>query len=315
MASTGESAGCSADAGLAMRPAELNTWRPFHGVQVQQRLLPLPRSPRRPPRADAAADAAELRRLAALTERASVRALLEAEAAKRDAAAEASAPSPAAVAPPPPPPIATPTPQPVSAPVAVTASSSSSSSAVQWTEPKYGFDAEGEFVEVLVLDLPGVGGLPREQVTCDFTATSFDLRVVGLGGKNYRVFVPALDKEVVPGGSKLVVGKNRVTVKLKKVNSYDYWTQLKSKKGGAGGGGGKKAPGAASASSAAADPMGGLMDLMKDMYEDGDDATKKMIAEAWTKSREQQPGGGGGGLGGGFGGAGGFGAGGLDDDF
>ena len=39
--------------------------------------------------------------------------------------------------------------------------------------------------------------------------------------------------------------------------------------------------------------------------QDGDDATKKMIAEAWTKSRENQAAGGG---------AGGLGAG-LGDDF
>ena len=47
------------------------------------------------------------------------------------------------------------------------------------------------------------------------------------------------------------------------------------------------------------------MDMMKEMYDNGDDQTKKMIAEAWTKSREaQMKGGAGAGLGGG---------GGLDD--
>ena len=32
--------------------------------------------------------------------------------------------------------------------------------------------------------------------------------------------------------------------------------------------------------------MGGLMDIMKDMYDKGDDSTRKMIAEAMIKSRE-----------------------------
>jgi len=61
------------------------------------------------------------------------------------------------------------------------------------------------------------------------------------------------------------------------------------------------------------------------MYEDGDDATRKVIAEAWLKSREDQARGGGARAGGGGVGAGGKrkaggmmggfgGAGGLDDD-
>ena len=96
------------------------------------------------------------------------------------------------------------------------------------------------------------------------------------------MYVPALDKEIRPAESTLVVGKNRVTLRLKKLHGYDYWTQLKAK-------GGK--PKAAAGGKDGADPMGGLMDIMKDMYEDGDDATKKMIAEAMIKSREKQPGG------------------------
>ena len=232
------------------------------------------------------ADIAELRRLAALTERTNVRELLEAEAGRREIIVNSNSSAPFAEVPP-----ASALPSPTPQPVAVGAAPSPS---ISYTEPKYGFSAEGDFVEILVLDLNGVGSLPKEQVTCDFTATSFDLRVHGLNGKNYRVLVPALEKEITAKDSKLVMGKNRVTIKLKKQNSWDYWTQLASKKG----------PKSASekASKQAEDPMGGLMDIMKDMYQSGDDATKKMIAEAWTKSRE-----GGAGAGSGFGGgAGGF---------
>ncbi len=35
----------------------------------------------------------------------------------------------------------------------------------------------------------------------------------------------------------------------------------------------------------------GLMDMMKNMYQDGDDETKKAISQAWTKSQEQKKGG------------------------
>lgn len=33
------------------------------------------------------------------------------------------------------------------------------------------------------------------------------------------------------------------------------------------------------------DPSAGIMDMMRDMYEDGDDQMKRTIAEAFSKSR------------------------------
>lgn len=36
------------------------------------------------------------------------------------------------------------------------------------------------------------------------------------------------------------------------------------------------------------DPSAGLMDMMRQMYEDGDDDMKRTIAKAWTESREKQ---------------------------
>lgn len=35
------------------------------------------------------------------------------------------------------------------------------------------------------------------------------------------------------------------------------------------------------------DPTAGIMSLMKQMYEDGDDEMKRSIAKAWTESREK----------------------------
>jgi hypothetical protein len=55
------------------------------------------------------------------------------------------------------------------------------------------------------------------------------------------------------------------------------------------------------------DPNDSLMDLMKNMYETGDDEMKRTIAKAWTESREKMSTGAGtdGGMGGGMGGMGG----------
>jgi calcyclin binding protein len=36
------------------------------------------------------------------------------------------------------------------------------------------------------------------------------------------------------------------------------------------------------------DPQAGIMNMMKKMYEEGDDNMKKTIAEAWTKSNDKK---------------------------
>lgn len=72
------------------------------------------------------------------------------------------------------------------APVAVAASPAASAAARSYTEPSYGFSADGDDVEVLVMNLTGVGAIPRERVLFDVQPHSFDLRVHDLEGKNYR---------------------------------------------------------------------------------------------------------------------------------
>ena len=37
------------------------------------------------------------------------------------------------------------------------------------------------------------------------------------------------------------------------------------------------------------DPSDGLMDLLKNMYEDGDDEMKKTISKAWAESQSKAP--------------------------
>lgn len=97
--------------------------------------------------------------------------------------------------------------------------------------------------------LEGVGDV-KDQVACDFTRSSFDLKVRavhdpprthtqrthhtththlyththkskvhGLRGQNFRLLKDALDKDIVPQESKVKVKGNRVTVQMKKVRS------------------------------------------------------------------------------------------------
>ncbi|KAL3772309.1 hypothetical protein ACHAW5_004914 [Stephanodiscus triporus] len=82
--------------------------------------------------------------------------------------------------------------------------------------------------------------------------------------------------------SKYIVKPNKIIIKLGKVksgtgtySSYDSWMQLMS----------KKSKDKTAAKRGKDDPMGGIMDMMKDMYEEGDDNMKKVIGEAMYKQR------------------------------
>lgn len=79
--------------------------------------------------------------------------------------------------------------------------------------------------------IDGVGEV-KDKVSCDFTEDSFDLKILGLNGKNYRLRKDKLDKKVVVAESKCIVKKNKITIKLKKTKGqygYDYWSDLVAK--------------------------------------------------------------------------------------
>ena len=76
--------------------------------------------------------------------------------------------------------------------------------------------------------------------------------------------------------SKAVVKKNRVTVQLRKVKGeygHKSWINLTAKR--------------QKSEATKADPTAGIMDMMKELYEDGDDQMRKTLGEAMLKSREK----------------------------
>ena len=141
----------------------------------------------------------------------------------------------------------------------------------------FGWDS-GEYNSPWVcvyITLEGVGSV-KDAVECTFAKDGFDLTVKGLKGKNYRLLKDNLEHDIIPNESKRIVKRDRVTIKLKKVKgeySYETWQNLTAKKN------------KAEKQKKKDDPMGGIMDMMKDMYDSGDDQMKKVIGEAMLKSK------------------------------
>jgi len=239
------------------------------------------------------ADLNELEELLSHAKRAQTRSLLETEAARLKAFLHADANNTT------PEPAAAPAPQAAAAPVASSgpvllsrsAGAAAESSHLQYMPiDKFAWD-QGEYntrwlTIYITSGIDGVGEV-KDSVSCDFGSRSFDLKIHDLNGKSYRMLKNRLDEDIDVNKSKFVVKKNAVHIKLHKTKgdesyaSYKTWMNLESKK--------SKEQEAKSKD----DPTAGIMDLMKDMYDDGDDNMKKAIGEAMLKSKENRgPGGG-----------------------
>lgn len=133
----------------------------------------------------------------------------------------------------------------------------------------------------IFIDLPGVGAV-KDSVKCIFGKHSLDLTVHGLDGKNYRLINENLEKDIVPAECTTLVKANKIVLKLRKVKgeySYENWPQLTA----------KKPRGLQEEAAKKDNPMGGIMDMMKDMYDSGDENMKKIIGEVSAVSHAPQP--------------------------
>jgi len=202
-----------------------------------------------------------------------IKASLPADGAQTAASAEQAQPAPQ------------PAPEAQSKPVLLSRAAPAAADSGMQYQPidKFAWD-QGEYntpwLTIYVSGLDGVGEV-KEGVTCDFGLRSFDLKIHGLGGKNYRMVKDRLDEEINPDKSKIIVKKNEVRVKLHKTkgeesySSYKTWMNLESKKT------------KEQEQKTKDDPTAGIMDLMKDMYDSGDDNMRKAIGEAMMKSKSQ----------------------------
>ncbi|KAL3616894.1 hypothetical protein CASFOL_039288 [Castilleja foliolosa] len=137
------------------------------------------------------------------------------------------------------------------------------------TLSSFSWDQDSDKLKIYI----SLEGVNQEKIEADFKPTSFDLKLHDVQGKNYRCTVPKLNKEIVPEKCKLIVKPKRVVVTLIKA-SKGNWLDLHFKED-------KLKPSLGKEK----DPMAGIMDLMKNMYEEGDEDMKKTIAKAWTDAR------------------------------
>jgi len=147
----------------------------------------------------------------------------------------------------------------------------------------YSWDESEKFMKIYV-SLKNVQSLDKEKVSCTFTDRGFTLIVSGLDNKDHQLTIAKLAGEVKVDSSYSKIKTDMVAVMIAKKNpgKWEGVTEEEKKVKDA-----KKSKLAASES----DPSGGLMNMMKQMYDEGDDNMKRMLNKSWYESQQKSGGG------------------------
>jgi calcyclin binding protein len=88
------------------------------------------------------------------------------------------------------------------------------------------YEATKQVVKVLV-PLPGIQNVPKENIVATFTEKSLDVRVKNVNGLNYMFAVPRLDAKIIPEKSEALAGKDgNLIIRLRKYKEDDHWSYL-----------------------------------------------------------------------------------------
>lgn len=141
----------------------------------------------------------------------------------------------------------------------------------------YSWDQSDKFVK-LYISLKNVQSLPKEKIISSFEEKSFNLMVQELDGKNHHLTIANLASKIKIDASYHKVKTDMVVVFLAKAEAKKWGAvtaeevqilEARKPKGNSD------------------DPSAGMMDLMKQMYLDGDDKMKQMMNKTWYESQQK----------------------------
>lgn len=92
---------------------------------------------------------------------------------------------------------------------------------------KYSFYEANKQVMKVLVPIPGISGIAKENIKAIFKDFSFEVKVYGVKGVNYMFAVPRLDAQIVPEKSEALTDKNdNLVIRLRKFKDDDHWSYL-----------------------------------------------------------------------------------------
>jgi len=152
----------------------------------------------------------------------------------------------------------------------------------------YSWDQSEKFVKLYLTGLNGVDKCPQENIKIEYTNESVNLRVGPFSEQANKVFTFGIKKTchmINPDKSYHKAKSDYLAVFLAKHNPGSDWSHITYAE--------KIAAESKKKSEEPkmddnADPSAGIMNMMKKMYQDGDDEMKRTIAKAWTEGQDKK---------------------------
>lgn len=143
----------------------------------------------------------------------------------------------------------------------------------------YCWDQTNSVIKIYV-QLKSVHQLPNSSIVCKYTEKSMDLYVYGLDNKNYHLPINNFCEDIDTEKSYFKVKADMIIVYLSKksLKNWSHVTGVEKK---------IKETKTPSVPDMGDDPGTSLVNLMKKIYQDGDDEMKKTIAKAWTENQHK----------------------------
>ncbi|XP_042213103.1 calcyclin-binding protein-like [Homarus americanus] len=141
----------------------------------------------------------------------------------------------------------------------------------------YSWDESDKFMKIYI-SLKNVQGLEKDAITTTFSKRGVQVMVKELDGKNYDLNITNLAKNINPDASYHKVKTDMLVVLLSK-SEQGKWTGVTAED--------VRASEARKPKMSSDDPNAGMMDLMKQMYDDGDDKMKQMLNKTWYESQQK----------------------------
>ncbi|EFO16839.1 hypothetical protein LOAG_11664 [Loa loa] len=143
----------------------------------------------------------------------------------------------------------------------------------------YAWDQSDKYVK-LYLTIPEIHTVPQQQIAVNITESEVEVSARDVSSKNYSLVIKGLLKAINPSSSSFKQKTNLLLIMMQKKEegNWKYLTkaEMQSKE--------KSAP----KFDQKADPQESLMNMMKQLYDEGDDDMKRTIRKAWHESQTKK---------------------------
>lgn len=148
----------------------------------------------------------------------------------------------------------------------------------------YSWDQSDKFVKFYLTNLKNVQALPQpDGFQSSFQRKAVNFRICNLSGKNHVFEIKELAHAINVDKCYYKVKSDMVVIFVAKEDVGKHWSHATAAEKAKA----DKKNDVPKMDNDDGDPSKGLMNMMKKMYDEGDDDMKRTIAKAWTESREK----------------------------